>query len=69
MYTGGSTVSKVIINYLIIKLSLLKKSLKKRNNEIITQYLTGCVLLRNTSRSGAQMTGVKIKNSKVAVQR
>jgi hypothetical protein len=38
MYTGGSTVSKVI------KLSLLKKSLKKRNNEIITQYLTGCVL-------------------------
>jgi hypothetical protein len=30
--------------YLIIKLSLLKKSLKKRNNEIITQYLTGATV-------------------------
>jgi hypothetical protein len=52
----------------IIKLSLLKKSLKKRNNEIITQYLTGAAWC-NTSRPCVRMTDVKIKNSKMAVQR
>jgi hypothetical protein len=40
--------SITIVNYtkyLIIKLSPLKKSLKKQNNEIITQYLTGSTVV------------------------
>jgi NhaP-type Na+/H+ or K+/H+ antiporter len=55
---GGSTESNVtsfvaflkiylsiITQYFIIKLSLIKKPLKKRNNEIITQYLTGVTVV------------------------
>jgi hypothetical protein len=45
----------------------IKKTSKKGNNEIITQYLTSA-LWCNTSRPGARMTDVKIKNSKMAVQ-
>jgi hypothetical protein len=40
MSTGDSNTK-----YLIIKLSLLKKASKKRNNEIITKYLTGATVL------------------------
>jgi hypothetical protein len=41
--------SITMINYtkdLIIKLFLLKKASKKRNNEIITQYLTGSTMVK-----------------------
>jgi hypothetical protein len=62
--------SITIINYtkyLIIKLSLLKKAQKKRNNEIIIQYLTGSMVKYKSPFVGLSMvwmsmSGVKIKN-------
>jgi hypothetical protein len=53
--------------YLIIELSLLKKASKKRNYEIINQYLTN-PLCCNTSRLCAWMSDVKIRNYKMAIQ-
>jgi hypothetical protein len=48
---------------------LPERVLKKRNNEIITQYLTGATIV-DTSRPCAWMTDAKIKKAGwMAVQR